>query len=94
MIPRLQGIVGQIEEPDEYKGQFAFEVYLSFMGDNQEPKQVFMSKPFKQENEAHHAMRKIIRDMIKMLQEIYGHEPTGEAIDLKTNKIVNIGMEN
>ncbi len=94
MIPRFQGRVGQIEDPEEFKGKWAFEVWLSFIGDGNEPKSLGMQGPFDTEETAHFELKLAVNKLVKTAQEAVGAEPNGDCIDLKTNKIRNIGEEN
>jgi hypothetical protein len=87
--PRIQGKVGQVEEPIELRGQWSFYLKISFLGTDLEPIEFQCPETWPTELKAKEAMRKLATDIVKDVQKKAGFEPTGDFIDFKTNRLNN-----
>jgi hypothetical protein len=90
MIPRIQTKIGQIEEfPDDPSlvGQWIVELYFSYIGSNKPPELMKVLGPWKTEHEAKFHSREVARIAVTAVEEGMGFEPTGKAINMKTNLI-------
>jgi len=86
--PRIQARVGEIEEPEEYKGKYAFEVILSFIGES-EGRKLGDWGPFDTEKEARAEMKEVCKVVAEECEKAYGKQPDGKYLDLKTNELRN-----
>lgn len=87
-VPRLQGKIGVLEEPPEWKGQFGFEIYLTFMGEGR-GNRMGLWAPFKTEQEARVELRKVSREMSETIEMEMTGKISGQYLDMKTNEMRN-----
>lgn len=84
MIPRIQGRVGQVEDPPDLKGKWAFEITVTILGtdasDTFGPIGYWDTEATALQN---------LQDCVKMLVEKFEKDTTGnisgEYFDMKTN---------
>lgn len=86
MIPRIMGRVGCADEPAEMKGKFFFEMFLTYLGSNDEPLSLGQYGPFETEEIAKANLMEGCRLVCEKAEKAMGEEPTGKYINLKTNR--------
>lgn len=86
MIPRLRARVGEVEDPPEYKGQFCFEVFLTWPGEG-EGRKLGDWGPFKTEKLAKQKMREMVKEMSQLVEKEMTGDNSGQYLDMKTNEI-------
>lgn len=87
--PRFQGRAVEIAEPLELKGQWAFEIFMSLMGDGLEPRLLSTGGPFASRDIALAALRAKCQALVEKANSIVDGKPRGDFLDLKTNRIRN-----
>lgn len=87
--PRVQGKVGQVEDPPELKGRWSFYLKITFLGIPGEPIEYQCPETFDSELIAKAEMRDLSMSIIKRVQKEMGLEWTGNCFDLKNNRLVN-----
>lgn len=86
MIPRIQGKIGQADEPGhEYHGKWFFTIWLSFIGEGQ-PKEIGTFGPWETEQIAKDELKNACRMGCEALEEKISGTKSGHYIDMKTNE--------
>lgn len=89
MIPRIRGKVGQIEEPEELKDKWCFNLSLwTFDGETQIGEPFGPFGPFDSEEIAQKELMIAARVACEGIEKAAGFEPSGKYIDLKANAIL------
>ena len=89
MIPRIQGKIGQGDEPGHpHHGKWFFTVWFSTLGGG-EAKEVGTFGPWETEQIAKDELKKACRLGCEALEEKLGGDgkPSGHYIDMKTNEL-------
>lgn len=93
-VPRIQGRVGQIEAPPELAGKWVFSLWMSFVGDGQEPRTLLENiGPYPTRDIAMAQLRLATKRALDATYEAAGMKPTGDYVDLKDNRTKNFNDE-
>lgn len=84
-IPRIQGAVGQVSEPPEFAGKWFFEMWLSFLGRDEEKRSLGQFGPWDSEKEAEEELRAAAKIACDLIERDISGNTSGEYIDMKTN---------
>ncbi len=87
MIPRIQGKVGQATEPEEFKGKFFFEIWLTTLGGEDKKRSLGQFGPFETEATAREALIGAVRHVSEECERLIAGEVSGQYIDMKTNSV-------
>jgi hypothetical protein len=88
VIPRIRGRVGQVNEPEEMKGKWVFELELTTLGGgdaNVLPLGIF--GPYQTEAEAHKKLQEASRTVCEEIERKMMGKSSGKYIDMKTNEV-------
>lgn len=86
MIPRIRGKVGQIEEPIEDRGKYAFTLWLTTVGGG-EGKELGTWGPYPTEAEAKAEMKKTAQVAVEAWEIHSTGSKSGKYIDMQTNEL-------
>lgn len=93
-VPRIQGRVGQIEDPPELAGKWVFSLWMSFVGDGQPPRTLLENiGPYATRDIAMAELRLASKRAVEAAQEAVGMKSTGDYVDLKDNRTKNFNDE-
>ncbi len=94
MSVRVRGRVGQITEPPDVAGRWAFEVLITDLGAENVLKSIGPLGDFATEKEAQDALRREVRFISETISGVMDGKPSGRYIDMKNGGIVREWMEN
>lgn len=87
-IPRIQGRVGQIEDPEDIKGKWAFEITISMLGDPTcEPHTSGPFGPWDSEKIALEELEKAVKLCTEKYEEAVTGEVSGQYYCVKTDSV-------
>lgn len=86
MIPRIQGKVGQATAPEEMKGKWFFEIWLTSIGGG-EGESMGVFGPWASEAEAKAELQKAAQLAAQAAEKGLTGKISGQYIDMKTNSI-------
>lgn len=94
--PRIQGRVGQVEDPPELKGKWTFTIWVSCIGDGEEPQEIFSGLIFETEEQALQELKNATQIACEAVQEKLGvpKSEQGYFLDLQSNEFRNFREEN
>ena len=85
MIPRIRGKVGQAYEPEEMKGKWFFELWMSELGKEDDSKSFGQFGPWNTEEEAHKELRKAAQLCCEVFEQKMDGKVSGKYIDMQSN---------
>ena len=89
MIPRIRGRIGEISEPKELQGKFAFEVSIwSFDGEKQLSDPIGPYGPFETHAEAQAEMKNVVRMISEAIEKNETGKLSGSYLDMKNGGIL------
>ncbi len=86
MIPRIQGKVGQAEEPIEMKGKWFFEMWLTTLGGEDDKVSLGQFGPWDDERQAKQELKKAARLACEAMEQRMEGKVSGKYIDMHTNQ--------
>lgn len=86
-IPRIQGKVGQCTEPEDIKGKWFFEIWLTTIGAGDENTSMGMFGPFDSESKAMSALKEACKLACESIEKNIVGETSGKYLDMKTNLV-------
>lgn len=93
MIPRIRGKVGQADAPEEVKGKWFFEMWMTEIGGG-EGKSLGIFGPFDSEAKAQLELKVAVKFVCDSTEKFLDGRTSGKYIDMKTNEIRKWGDEN
>ena len=84
--PRIQGKVGQVEEPPEFKGKWSYCIWISVIGSDKDPIELQAPGCWDTKELALLALREKAKELVKDINKIATGKESEEFYDLNAKK--------